>query len=270
VRHQKLPAAFWPGAGHPRADSATCDKPRGCAIVRQGAGHRRARWTSASNPSRPTFSRSRAKTRAIAVGFGVAPMRQGVVVSQFDCGERDRSGIACWPRACSSNSSSRASASAINSRKTDSTRASLTRLSSARIWITRGRNQIASWSIAIWRPLTCRMLTLVASKRQKDQARGPKGDRSLSGAPPHPRRGPAHRRHHRQAAAAAADLEVIDRHTWKLSQISEKARVKHDRIGAESRRLLRRGHLIRAPRTRRARGILMSDRDGRDRLRGRA
>ena len=30
---------------------------------------------------------------------------------------------------------------------------------------------------------------------------------------------------------------------WKLSQISEKARVKHDRIGAESRRLLRRGHL---------------------------
>ena len=30
---------------------------------------------------------------------------------------------------------------------------------------------------------------------------------------------------------------------WKFSQISEKARDKHDRIGAEFRRLLRRGHL---------------------------
>ena len=58
---------------------------------------------------------------------------------------------------------------------------------------------------------------------------------------------------------------------WKLSQISEKARVKHDRIGAESRRLLKRGHLYEhlgppCPYC----GILMSDRDGRDRLRGRA
>jgi hypothetical protein len=30
---------------------------------RSGAGHRRARWTSASKPSWPTFSRSRAKNR---------------------------------------------------------------------------------------------------------------------------------------------------------------------------------------------------------------
>jgi hypothetical protein len=46
-----------------------------------------------------------------------------------------------------------------------------------------------------------------------------------------------------QAAGAAAELEVMTGIPWKLSQISEKARVKHDRIGAESRRLLRRGHL---------------------------
>ena len=56
-------------------------------------------------------------------------------------------------------------------------------------------------------------------------------------------RGPAHRRQHRQSAGAAAELEVMTGIPWKLSQISEKARVKHDRIGAESRRLLRRGHL---------------------------
>jgi uncharacterized membrane protein len=56
-------------------------------------------------------------------------------------------------------------------------------------------------------------------------------------------RSPAHRRQHRQAAGAAAELEVMTGIPWKLSQISEKARVKHDRIGAESRRLLRRGHL---------------------------
>jgi hypothetical protein len=58
---------------------------------------------------------------------------------------------------------------------------------------------------------------------------------------------------------------------WKLSQISEKARVKHDRIGAESRRLLRRGHLYEHPgHAVPLLSILMSDRDGRDRLRGRA
>jgi hypothetical protein len=56
-------------------------------------------------------------------------------------------------------------------------------------------------------------------------------------------RGPAHRRQHRQAAGAAAELEVMTAYPGKLSQISEKARVKHDRIGAESRRLLKRGHL---------------------------
>ena len=84
-------------------------------------------------------------------------------------------------------------------------------------------------------------------------------------------RGPAHRRQHRQAAGAAAELEVMTGIPWKLSQISEKARVKHDRIGAESRRLLRRGHLYEhlgppCPYC----GILMSDREGRDGLRGRA
>jgi hypothetical protein len=57
---------------------------------------------------------------------------------------------------------------------------------------------------------------------------------------------------------------------WKLSQICEKARVKHDRIGAESRRLLKRGHLYEHPTPSPYCGILMSDRDGRDRLRGRA
>jgi len=61
----------------------------------------------------------------------------------------------------SSNSSSRASA--INSRKTASTRASLTCRRSARIWITRGRNQIDSWSVAIWRssPTTAAMLPIL-------------------------------------------------------------------------------------------------------------
>lgn len=46
-----------------------------------------------------------------------------------------------------------------------------------------------------------------------------------------------------QAVGAATELEVMTGIPWKLSQISEKARVKHDRIVAESRRLLRRGHL---------------------------
>jgi hypothetical protein len=56
---------------------------------------------------------------------------------------------------------------------------------------------------------------------------------------------------------------------WKLSQISEKARVKHDRIGAESRR--RSGAVTYTSTSDTPcpySGILMSDRDGR--VRGRA
>jgi hypothetical protein len=40
-------------------------------------------------------------------------------------------------------------------------------------------------------------------------------------------RGPAHRRQHRQGAGAAAELEVMTGIPWKLSQICEKARLKH-------------------------------------------
>jgi hypothetical protein len=56
---------------------------------------------------------------------------------------------------------------------------------------------------------------------------------------------------------------------WKLSQISEKARVKHDRIGAE---LAACSGAVTYTSTSDTPcpycGILMSDRDGRDRLRG--
>ena len=49
---------LWPGAGHPGVDRRCrrCDQPRGCEIIGQGAGHRRARWTSALNHSWRTFS----------------------------------------------------------------------------------------------------------------------------------------------------------------------------------------------------------------------
>ena len=64
MRHQKTAAAFsGPARGIlERTGEAGDVLSLAMCDYRSGAGHRRARWTSASKPSWPTFSRSRAKT----------------------------------------------------------------------------------------------------------------------------------------------------------------------------------------------------------------